>query len=140
MHYNPWAKGVYDRIQGGQKTRKKKAAIALARKIAVLAWAMLRDGKDWDPAIMIRTTQFYGDTVANEAEVVAVKPKENCNQQKSRNAKVAREAAIAEATARPEKPQQKARDAKTTRKLKPAAKAEQPPYKPRRARKQVSAG
>ena len=36
LRYNPWAKGVYDRICGKQKTRKKKAAIALARKIAVL--------------------------------------------------------------------------------------------------------
>ncbi len=43
-----WAKGVYERIYGKQKTRKKKAAIALARKIAVIAWAMLRDEKDWD--------------------------------------------------------------------------------------------
>ena len=34
---------------GGQKTRKKKAAIALARKIAVVAWAMLKNETDWDP-------------------------------------------------------------------------------------------
>ncbi len=45
MRYNPWAKGVYERICGKQKTRKKKAAVALARKLAVIAWAMLRDGK-----------------------------------------------------------------------------------------------
>ncbi len=32
-----------------QRTRKKKAAVALARKIAVLAWALMRDDKDWDP-------------------------------------------------------------------------------------------
>jgi transposase len=37
LKYNPWAKGIYDRICGKQKTRKKKAAVALARKIAVLA-------------------------------------------------------------------------------------------------------
>ncbi len=29
---------------------KKKAAIALARKIAVVAWAMLKNKTDWDPA------------------------------------------------------------------------------------------
>ena len=51
LRYNPWAKEVYDRICGKQKTRKKKAAIALARKIAVLAWAMLRDEKDWAPEL-----------------------------------------------------------------------------------------
>jgi len=49
LRYNPWAKAVYDRICGGQKTRKKKAAIALARKIGVMAWAMLKHGTDWDP-------------------------------------------------------------------------------------------
>jgi transposase len=49
LRYNPWAKEVYQRICGGQKTRKKKAAIALARKIAVVAWAMLKHGTDWDP-------------------------------------------------------------------------------------------
>jgi transposase len=49
LRYNPWAKGVYERICGKQKTRKKKAGIALARKIAVIAWAMLRDEQDWDP-------------------------------------------------------------------------------------------
>ena len=59
LRYNPWARGVYDRICGKQKTRKKKAGIALARKIAVLGWAMLRDGKDWDPAIMNTVTASY---------------------------------------------------------------------------------
>ena len=60
LKYNPWAKGIYDRICGKQKTRKKKAAVALARKIAVLAWAMLRDEKDWDPKTMIDITEAYG--------------------------------------------------------------------------------
>ena len=40
---------TYNRIHGGQKTRKKKAAIALARKIAVVGWAMLKYETDWDP-------------------------------------------------------------------------------------------
>ncbi len=39
---------------GKQKTRKKKAAVALARKIAVVAWAMLRDKSNWDPKVMER--------------------------------------------------------------------------------------
>lgn len=49
LRYNAWCRATYDRIHGGQQTRKKKAAIALARKIAVVAWAMLRDETDWDP-------------------------------------------------------------------------------------------
>ena len=49
IRHNPWAKTTYERIHGGQKTRKKKAAIALARKIAVVSWAMLKNETDWDP-------------------------------------------------------------------------------------------
>ncbi|MCH7725364.1 MAG: IS110 family transposase [Planctomycetes bacterium] len=52
LQYNPWARATYDRICGGQKTRKKKAAIALARKIAVVAWSMLKHETDWDPRRM----------------------------------------------------------------------------------------
>ena len=49
VQYNDWSRTTYERIHGGQKTRKKKAAIALARKIAVVAWAMLKNKTDWDP-------------------------------------------------------------------------------------------
>ena len=54
VRHSEWAKSVYERISGKQKTRKKKAAIALARKIAVVAWAMLRDETNWDPKVMER--------------------------------------------------------------------------------------
>ncbi|MFN3192839.1 MAG: IS110 family transposase [Aureliella sp.] len=47
--YNAWSKATYERIRGGQSTRKKKAGIALARKIAVVAWAMMRDESRWEP-------------------------------------------------------------------------------------------
>lgn len=49
LRYNPWARAVFERIAGGQKNRRKKAAVALARKIAVVAWSMLKHGTDWDP-------------------------------------------------------------------------------------------
>jgi hypothetical protein len=49
VRYNDWSRETYERIHGGQKTRKKKAAIALARKIAVVSWAMLKNKTDWDP-------------------------------------------------------------------------------------------
>ena len=76
--YNPWAKHVYDRIQGKQKTRKKKAAIALARKIAVLAWALLRDGKDWDPKQMLDVTESFGRvSPALKETLKTMKPKES---------------------------------------------------------------
>ncbi len=42
---------LFARLTGGQKTRRKKAAVAVARKIIVWCWAMLRDGTRWrDPA------------------------------------------------------------------------------------------
>jgi transposase len=46
--YNAWAKQTFARIHGGSRTRRKKAGIALARKLAVIAWAMMRDETDWD--------------------------------------------------------------------------------------------
>jgi len=46
--YNAWSKLTFARIHGGSKTRRKKAGIALARKLAVVAWAMMRDEVDWD--------------------------------------------------------------------------------------------
>ena len=52
LQYNPWTRATYDRIHGGHKSRKKKAAIAVARKIAVVAWSMLKHETDWDPRRM----------------------------------------------------------------------------------------
>ena len=49
LRYNQWARVTYERIHGGKTVRRKKAAIALARKILVVAWAMLRDESDYDP-------------------------------------------------------------------------------------------
>ena len=44
LRYNQWSRATYQRIHGGKQVRRKKAAIALARKILVITWAMLRDG------------------------------------------------------------------------------------------------
>jgi transposase len=49
LKYNPWARLTYERIHGGKRVRRKKAAVALARRILVVAWAMLRDETDYDP-------------------------------------------------------------------------------------------
>ena len=50
VRYNAWARGFYLRLTGGGQRRKKQAIVALARKILVRSWAMLRDGKSWhDP-------------------------------------------------------------------------------------------
>jgi len=50
LRYNGWARGLYLRRTGGGQRRKKQAIVALARKILVRCWAMLRDRKAWcDP-------------------------------------------------------------------------------------------
>jgi transposase len=41
-------KEVFDRLCHGQRTRRKQAAVALARKILIWCWALLRDGGVWD--------------------------------------------------------------------------------------------
>ena len=56
LKYNDWARATYERIHGGKKVRRKKAAIALARKLLVVAWAMLRDESDYDPSRHVATT------------------------------------------------------------------------------------
>jgi transposase len=48
LRYNPWARAVYERLSRGT-ARKKQAVVALARKILVRCWAMLRDGAAWRP-------------------------------------------------------------------------------------------
>ena len=50
LRYNAWARSFYLRLTGGGQRRKKQAIVALARKILVRSWAMLRDRKAWhDP-------------------------------------------------------------------------------------------
>jgi len=69
LKYNPWSRTVFARIAGGQKNRRKKAAVALARKIAVVAWSMLKHGTDWDP------TRLEIDLEAEPAASAATGPK-----------------------------------------------------------------
>jgi transposase len=47
LRYNPWARAVYQRLTGGGTGRKKVAIVALARKVLVRCWAMLRTGQPW---------------------------------------------------------------------------------------------
>ena len=46
-----YVRALFARITAGQKTRRRKAAVAVARKILIWCWAMLRDGTRWrEPA------------------------------------------------------------------------------------------
>lgn len=47
LRYNPWARDMYNRLLRGSPSRKKIAITALARKLVVKCWAMLRDQEDW---------------------------------------------------------------------------------------------
>ena len=47
LRYNPWARAQYARLTAGGTTRKKPAIVALARKLLVKCWAMLRSGTPW---------------------------------------------------------------------------------------------
>lgn len=49
LRYNAWARAVYQRLSRG-KARKKQAIVALARKLLVRCWAMLRDSTAWRTA------------------------------------------------------------------------------------------
>ncbi len=38
---------IYERVRGGSKKRSRIAIVAVARRLLVTAWAMLRDGTSW---------------------------------------------------------------------------------------------
>jgi hypothetical protein len=49
LRYNAWARGVWLRLQGNGVS-EKKAVVALARKLLVRCWGMLKRGEVWrDP-------------------------------------------------------------------------------------------
>jgi len=47
LRYNTWARSVYARLTAGGTTRKKPAIVALARKLLVRCWAVLRTKQRW---------------------------------------------------------------------------------------------
>lgn len=51
IQHNTWAKQIYEGIHRGQKNRKKQAIVAVARRLLVRCWAMMRDNQSWrDPS------------------------------------------------------------------------------------------
>jgi len=50
LRHNCWMRTVYERVHRGSPARKKVAICAVARRLMVHCWAMLRDGTRWrDP-------------------------------------------------------------------------------------------
>lgn len=51
LRYNPYLRQVYQRVCRGSRSRRKIAIVAVARKLLIAAWAMLRDGTCWSPPV-----------------------------------------------------------------------------------------
>lgn len=47
LRYNSWMRQVYEAVRRGSAARKKIAIVAVARRLLVVCWAMLRDGTTW---------------------------------------------------------------------------------------------
>jgi transposase len=47
LRNNPWMLEVYERVRRGSNGRKKIAIVAVARRLLIRCWAMLRDGTRW---------------------------------------------------------------------------------------------
>ncbi|WP_404304953.1 IS110 family RNA-guided transposase [Neorhodopirellula lusitana] len=69
LRYNEWSKLTFNRIHGGSTTRRKKAGIALARKIAVVAWAMMRDETNWNASKLISEEKQEAEPECSEEDV-----------------------------------------------------------------------
>lgn len=49
LRYNAWMQSVYEQVRRGSPARKKIAIVAVARRLLIRCWAMLRDGTRWRP-------------------------------------------------------------------------------------------
>lgn len=47
LRYNAWMRQVYENVRRGSSARKKTAIVAVARRLLVVCWAMLRDETSW---------------------------------------------------------------------------------------------
>jgi transposase len=52
LRHNEWMRKTYQRLLRGSPSRKKIAITALARKLLVRCWAMLRDGRPWQDSVV----------------------------------------------------------------------------------------
>lgn len=55
LRYNPPLCQTYLRIRGGSLSRRKVAIVAVARRLLITCWAMLRDGTPWRPSLVEAT-------------------------------------------------------------------------------------
>ena len=79
---NPWAKSFVDRISRGMKSRKRIAIVALARKLLVRFWAMLRDNQPWREPSIERSERNNSQDRGHTADECAVSPPEDTGDRK----------------------------------------------------------
>lgn len=49
QRHNPWMRETFERICRNSRTRRKIAVVAVARRLVIRCWAMLRDQTQWSP-------------------------------------------------------------------------------------------
>jgi transposase len=55
LRYNSYLRAIYLRVKRGSKSRRKIAIVAVARRLLIWCWAMLRDGTTWRPPYRLET-------------------------------------------------------------------------------------
>jgi transposase len=56
IRHNPWMRTVYERTLTSS-SRKKIAIVAVARRLLIVCWAMLRDGRAWNQDSCLKLTR-----------------------------------------------------------------------------------
>jgi transposase len=57
VRHKTWMRDVYEHVRRQSDQRKKIAIVAVARRLLIRLWAMLRDGTEWiEPSISVRAT------------------------------------------------------------------------------------
>jgi transposase len=54
LRYNPWMRAVYQRVLRGSPSRKKIAIVAVARRLMVRCWVLMKCGRSWEEAAILR--------------------------------------------------------------------------------------
>ncbi len=70
--HSPWAKAFVQRVSRGVPGRKKIAIVALARKLLVRLWAMLRDNKPWQEPAADEAAEADSDAADTAMAAVAL--------------------------------------------------------------------
>jgi transposase len=71
--HNRWAQTFVQKVSRGSAARRKVAIVALARKLLVMLWAMLRDGTEWrDPDRPRPSRASRDDSPPEDTEAVNV--------------------------------------------------------------------